>query len=251
MVKNDQFSEDYIKERIASVSYWFHSIEVAPGISTPGATDPASRLHEMGIPERLDGKTVLDVGACDGFYSFECERRGAKVTATDVRPGGFLVAKELLGSKVEFKRRSVYELDPKDLEQFDIVLCMGLIYHLRHPLMALDCLYDMCRELMILESHVCDNWFIDKEGRARELQDFSPELLDYPIARFYPGRELRNDPSNWWSPNEICLRRMLESSGYEVTLHNRIKARAVFHCRKGQRPTGQEFIIYQGLRSKC
>ncbi len=229
------FSEEYIRERIASVPYWWHCIEVAPGIFTPGNDQTLEKKEWMRLPENMDGKRVLDIGAYEGFFSFECERRGAEVTALDVKAPtdtGFAVVHELLRSKVKHLQRSTYNLDPKEIGHFDIVLYLGVLYHLRHPLLALDRIHSVCNDLLILESQICDSWFIDEEGKSVSLESFSPKLVRLPLAQFYPYDELNNDPSNWWSPNLAALEGMIKVSGFEPELIFSNGVRAVFHCKK-------------------
>ena len=233
-----------INDLIATVDKWFHTIEVAPGVFTPGVQDPSKRLHLMGIPENLAGKRVLDIGPMEGYYSFICEERGAEVTAADIQPSpGLRIASKIKNSSIKILEMSVYELDRKTLGTFDLILFMGVFYHLRHPLLALDCMYDLVDDLLIVESQVCDRWFVDEGGRTTKLEDYDIRLKSLPFAQFYPRNELNKDGSNWWSPNEIGLKAMLESSGFSAQLHSREKARAVFHCRKQFRPKSHEFTV--------
>src|SRR5713101_3125979 len=130
-------------ERITS-RQWYHSIEIGPGLVTPGA-HPLGELRQvlqyLKLPARLDGLSVLDIGAWDGFFSFEAERRGARrAVAYDLTPEdyfGFATAKELLGSGVEYAQGSVYELRRDVVGTFDVVLFVGVLYHLRYPLLGL------------------------------------------------------------------------------------------------------------------
>jgi len=233
--KENKVSEQYIKERIASVPYWWHQIEVAPGIYTPGHDMTSARLEGMHLPKNMVGKRTLDIGAYDGFFTFECERRGADITAMDAvgpNQSGFNIARELLGSKAKHVRQSVYNLNPDKIGQFDIVLFLGVLYHLRYPLLALDKIYAVCDDLLILESQICDHCFIDQNGRSLSLSELSPDLEKLPLAQFYPNDELNKDPSNWWSPNLIALEKMIETSGFEPKLVFSNGVRAVFHCKK-------------------
>jgi 2-polyprenyl-3-methyl-5-hydroxy-6-metoxy-1,4-benzoquinol methylase len=244
------FSEDEIRERIASVPYWFHRIEIAPGIVTPGEDDSPGKIHRLGIPKDLLGKRVLDIGAYDGFFSFECERRGAEVVAIDTIPygqSGFKVAHELLGSKVRFRSASVYDLNPESFGQFDLVLCLGVIYHLRHPLLGLEHIHSICKGTLILETQICDEYFIDARGKIASLHAVAPSVNKTAIAQFYPGAELNGDPSNWWSPNLAALEAMLGSTGFKPrqTIQNGV--RACVHCdRVDLTITGPETEYFPG-----
>jgi tRNA (mo5U34)-methyltransferase len=184
---------------------WWHKIDLGHGIVTPGLDDSSIRLQWVNLPERLDGLTVLDVGAWDGFFSFEAERRGAaRVLATDSlawgAPGwgskaGFELARRVLGSKVEDMNIDVLELSPERLGLFDVVLCLGVLYHMRDPLLALERVASVTSNQLILETHVED------VGRR-------PRLI------FYPGSELYGDQSNWWGPNCAAVEALLRSAGF-------------------------------------
>src|SRR5215468_2825646 len=124
---------------------WYHSIQIEPGLVTPGrktARELSAMVEHIGLPSSLDGLSVLDIGAWDGFFSFEAERRGARrVVAYDLTPEdyfGFSTAKALLDSKVQYVEGSVYELSERAVGRFDVVLFLGVFYHLRYPLLALD-----------------------------------------------------------------------------------------------------------------
>jgi tRNA (mo5U34)-methyltransferase len=202
---------------------WFHRIEIAPGIVTPGTEDTPRKAKLLQLPEDLTGKRVLDVGAYDGFFSFEAERRGASfVLAYDhLRPEhtGFATAKKLLNSNVEHQFGSVYDLSPAKIGEFDLVLFLGVIYHLRHPLLALERLRSVCRGEMYLESHVTQ-------------QRFEIDGQEVPVAVFFPGAELNNDPTNWWSPTPLCLEQMIRSHGFEPEVIAEWDSRIAFRCRK-------------------
>ena len=206
-----------VSARIAAVPYWFHQIEVRPGIVTPGPDESATKLKRLAIPEDLTGKTVLDVGAYDGFFTFECERRGATVVAIDFpQSAGYPVAADLVGSPAKFVELSVYDVSPETVGEFDIVLFLGVLYHLRHPLLALERLRTVCRELLIVESQICEPPL--------------PSEAYGPVAQFFPGAELNNDPSNWWVPNMAALKGMLQSSGFEQVLAVQQEYRACVHA---------------------
>jgi len=232
---NTSLSREEIIEKINSVKHWWHKIEVLPGLFTPGEDDPGSRLYQMGIPEDLTGKTVLDIGAYDGFFSFYCESKGAEVTAVDViHPNecGFNVIKSILNSSVKHIQSAVYNLDSDKIGKFDIVLFLGVFYHLRHPLLALDKIYNVCEELLILESQICDEHIVNSRNQIIGSSSLSDEFCKVPFLQFYPYDELNGDPSNWFSPNEIGLSKMIESSGFSAKKNFSNGVRAVFHGTK-------------------
>jgi len=186
---------------------WFHSIELEPGFVTPGRADTSAQVPRLHLPD-LTGKTVLDVGAWDGFFSFEAERRGAsRVVALDTfswQPrgagtgkAGFELARRALGSSVEDLEVDVLDIAPETVGgSFDVVLFLGVLYHLRHPFLALEKLRSVTNELLILETHV------DLIGTRR------------PAAAFYPGAELEGDWTNWWGPNPAAVVGMLEQAAF-------------------------------------
>jgi tRNA (mo5U34)-methyltransferase len=162
----------------------------------------------MRLPARLDGQNVLDIGAWDGFFSFECEKRGAqRVVSYDsvvwsmTKRGftgkrGFELAKRTLRSQVEDIHGDVYELSPDRVGQFDIVLFMGVLYHLTHPILALERVRSVTRGFAIIET------------QAGMMNTSRPALA------FYPGAELNNDDTNWFAPNIPALLGMLQAAGF-------------------------------------
>ena len=165
------------------------------------------RLRLLGIPADLRGWSVLDVGAWHGYFSFECERRGAdRVLAVDRfawdRHGmdEFLAARERLGSRVEYERLDVHDLDADRVGQFDLVLLLGVFYHLRNPLAALERIAGVARRLLICETHV--------------LLPFIHER--YPLVPFFPGDERAGEQTRdlCGIPTMTALTEMLRSAGF-------------------------------------
>jgi tRNA (mo5U34)-methyltransferase len=226
--------KDEILKKVHSIE-WYHAIEVAPGIVTPGRYNPKPFLDSMGFPKDLTGKTVLDIGAYDGFFTFEAEKRGAKrVVALDRHPAahlGFALAHELSGSKAEYVIGSVYDLSPETHGIFDVVLFFGVLYHLRNPLLALDKIHAVCREYTLVETHVLDQYFVH-QGDTIPLEKMHPWLKDSLVMQFYPNNELNNDWSNWWAPNIQCLRAMLDTSGFRPELMGQWGGRAAFKATR-------------------
>ena len=228
-----------LRDKVAAIR-WYHSIDLGGGIITPGADNTPERLARLDLPESFAGKTTLDIGAWDGFFSFEAERRGAtRVLATDSyswsgkgwgTQAGFNLAREALGSKVEDLTIDVMDLDPARTGQFDIVFFLGVLYHLRHPLLALEAIASVTREMLIVET------VVDCVGYPR------------PAAAFYPGTELNNDPTNWWGPNPLAVAGMLRSVGFtsvRTVTPSRPwpyrAARALYHHAKGRNRAGLAF----------
>jgi SAM-dependent methyltransferase len=186
---------------------WHQRFELAPGVMTPGVSDVAMLATAAGLPPDLSGLHVLDVGTTNGGAAIECARRGAeRVVAVDVvgdEMFGIRSILDFLGSDVEFVHASVYELPerPELLErQFDLVLFWGVLYHLRHPLLALDALRRLTAGRISLETAVADG----------ELGGSTPGTV-----RFYRRDELAGDSSNWFVPTVPTLEDWLRSSGFE------------------------------------
>jgi tRNA (mo5U34)-methyltransferase len=206
---------------IAKQDKWHHRIEVAPGVWTPGLQDTATVLSQIGMPDDLSGMRVLDIGARDGFFTFEAERRGAReVTALDNEAPtntGFAIAAELLDSKATYITENVYSLNPEQYGRFDLVLFLGVIYHLRHPLLALDRIHDVCapEALLLLETHMIDEGLVDQAGDWRALTDFHPDLPALPMVQYYPANMLGGDPTSQWAPSRVALEGWLRGAGFE------------------------------------
>jgi tRNA (mo5U34)-methyltransferase len=120
---------------------WYHSMELPDGRVIPGFQTLDSlrtRMAQFPVPADLRGKRALDIGAWDGWFTFELERRGARVTAVDSTAfERFRVARDLMGSKAEYRIEDVCRLSPAQIGTFDIVMFLGVLYHLKHPLLAL------------------------------------------------------------------------------------------------------------------
>lgn len=214
---------EQIHERIATVGHWHQRIPIAPGIVTPGAQDTGAMLAHLALPEDCAGMRALDIGARDGFFCFELERRGAaEVVALDnVAPDltGFNVAKELLGSEVRYVVDNVYNLTVEEYGRFDLVLFLGVLYHLRHPLLALDRIWDVCNlgARLFVESHMIDEGLVDEAGDFHRLDDFHEDLSLFPLVQFLPGKTLADDFTSKWAPNQRALGDMLGACGFDVT----------------------------------
>lgn len=231
-------SVEEIRRQVAALGPWFHNLDLC-GVKT--APDhflgdyPSVKWDRFShsIPNDLNGKTVLDIGCNAGFYSMEMKKRGAeRVLAIDHDPfylDQARLAARVKGLSVEFRRMSVYEI-PKIGEQFDIVIFMGVFYHLRHPLLALDLIHrHAAKDLFIFQSMLRGSKDIEKiagDYPFTEEEIFSrpgfPQM--YFIERRYSG-----DPTNWWVPNRACVESLLRSSGFEIISN---PEEEVFTCRK-------------------
>ena len=243
-----KLSRDEIARCAAALGSWFHNIDLG-GVET--APDhflgdyPAIKWQRFAhaIPQDLSGKTVLDIGCNGGFYALEMKRRGAaRVMAIDhdedyLRQASF--AAEMLGRDIEFAQLSVYDVGALG-ERFDVVLFLGVLYHLRHPLLALD----LIREHVVKDLFVCQSMQRGNSGEEMLEEDYAfseTSIFDRPgfpklhfIERRYSG-----DDTNWWVPNRACAKAMLRSAGFVVEAN---PEEEVYICRPDPLPSG--YAVY-------
>jgi tRNA (mo5U34)-methyltransferase len=218
------FDAETIRRRIAAHGRWFHEIELAPGIVTPGEDSNRLKLpllDELGLPPDARGLRVLDVGCSDGYFSFEMERRGAEVLAIDfvaATATGFALSREILGSRVEYRAESVYNLAPGRHGTFDLVLFLGVLYHLRKPLAALDALRSVVRPggLLFVATMMIDDYVLLPDGTTTTLAALHPRLAEIPLWQAYPRDSLNGDFTNCFAPNRAGLVAALEEAGFAV-----------------------------------
>jgi tRNA (mo5U34)-methyltransferase len=234
-----------LERRIAALGPWFHNL-VLDGI--PTAPDhflgdyPAQKFRHFAaaLPADLTGKTVLDVGCNAGFYAFEMKRRGADhVVAIDSDPrylAQAALAAEVLGLEIELRELDVYRV-AELRARFDLVIFMGVLYHLRHPLLALDLLYD----------HVVADRLLF-QSMLRGTAEIAPVAADYPFsetaiferpghpAMYFVEQRYAGDWTNWWIPNRAAIEAMLRSSGFAIEAHPEDE---VYLCRRTQQRSAE------------
>jgi tRNA (mo5U34)-methyltransferase len=204
--------------RLFQSRYWHQRWEVFPGVFTPGR-NPVRELCELiQLPDDLSGARVLDVGAWNGCFSFECERRGAAgVVALGPEPAQDLVIDELgaiLGStKVRYVQGNCYSLVPEDLGTFDVILFLGVLYHLRYPQLAIDQIRRVARGKVFVETFVIDDGLPKPGGGVAPL---SSELRNLSLWQFYRHDELGKDTSNWFGPNVHGVIAAFGSAGFDL-----------------------------------
>jgi tRNA (mo5U34)-methyltransferase len=202
--------EELIRHQVHAEPYWFQKIEVFPGFASPGWSDPVSeKLPYFGMPEDLSGMRVLDIGCAEGFFSFEAEKRGAReVIAIDSFPDSirrFNVVKAARQSNATAFLMNVYDLEPKRLGTFDLVLFYGVFYHLKHPQYALERIRSICTGTLLFQTHIYEE----------------PAIKGTPWARFYPhglmsGNDKKSfDPTVFWLFNSTCCLAMLDHVGFK------------------------------------
>jgi tRNA (mo5U34)-methyltransferase len=176
------------------------------------------------LPADLTGKSVLDIGCNAGFFSIEMKRRGAaRVVGIDTDRNYLAQARfaaEISGCELELHQLSVYQV-PELRERFDLVLFTGVLYHLRHPLLALDLIRQhVVRDLFVFQSmqrgHTASVAAVERDYPFSETAIFSE--ADFPCMYFIEHR-YSEDPTNWWIPNRACAEAVLRSSGFSVLTH--------------------------------
>jgi tRNA (mo5U34)-methyltransferase len=246
--------EDEIRRRINDLGPWFHNIDLHGVRTAPDhflGDYPAAKFQHFAhaIPEDLHGMTVLDVGCNGGFYSVEMKRRGAaRVVGIDsemlyLKQARFVA--EMTGTEIEFHHMSVYDV-AKLGERFDLVIFMGVLYHLRHPLLALDLIHDhVAGDLMLFQSML--------RGSA-QVEPLEP---DYPITETgifdrpgYPRlhfveHRYSSDDSNWWVPNRACAEAMLRDVGFDIISR---PEEEVYLCRRTERTAPGPGAVYPAGR---
>lgn len=233
-------TRDETEGEVRAAGFWFHSIDVSHGVVTPGMQSAdflAARLQALQLPD-LHGKTVLDIGAYDGFYSFEAERRGAaRVVSLDHyvwsldlpehikywneckqqgrvpepyhttphwRPAdlpgkrGYDTAHRLRGSHAEAMVGDFMTTEPGVIGRFDIVFFLGVLYHLENPLAAMRRVFELTGEVAIIETAAV----------------MIPGYEHVPMFEFYESNELNGDVSNWWAPNHRALVGLCRAAGF-------------------------------------
>jgi len=218
---------DALQQRVDAHAYWYHRIALPHGVTTPGWAPLNPEAY--GVPERLDGLRVLDVGAWDGFWSFEALRRGAREVVAiddfsdalglldgDARErsgwGTFDLCRDAFGYSEAVCRRetlSVYDVSEDTLGRFDLVFCFGVLYHLRYPLLGLDRLASVCDRALYVESAILDDFSPYRGGLGHGYPD-----RNQVVAEFYPDDQYGQNPSNWWVPTLSALGALVRAAGF-------------------------------------
>ncbi len=215
---------EMLARRIEQLGEWFHNIDLlgvptAPNHFLGDFPNVKWKSIAPALPSDLSGATVLDIGCNGGFYSLEMKRRGAeRVLAIDVDDRYLNQARfaaQTLGLDIEFQKLSVYDVDSIP-GQFDLVFFLGVFYHLRYPLFALDKVIkkvagSLVFQTMIRGSEVCGHWQSDYHFWNKEIFRHPEFPCMYFIENQYAG-----DPTNWWIPNAGAAEGMLRSSGLEI-----------------------------------
>ena len=212
---------------IRKLAPWFHNLHLPDGTQTapdhPFGDFPAFKWAKLApaLPLDLSGWTALDIGCNAGFYSFELAKRGAAVVGIDLdehylRQARWAAERLGLEGRVQFRRLGVYDLARAD-ESFDLILFMGVLYHLRHPLLALDAVAARARRLVVLQTLTTDGDEPPEPVREDVAWDERERLSEPGWPRMtFVERRLFGDPTNWWVPNVACVEAMARSARLEV-----------------------------------
>jgi tRNA (mo5U34)-methyltransferase len=216
---------EIIQDKIKRFPFWYHKIQLPFGIVTPGWAPINSEAY--GVPASLSGKRVLDVGAWDGYWTFEALRRGAvQALAIDDFSDylGYLenkdrkawetfdTCRDILGYETWQCPRldmSVYDVRKEITGMFDVIFCFGTLYHLRHPLLALDLLASVCREEIYVESAILDDFSPYRGGFG---QGYPGSQM---VMEFYPDNQYGDNKTNWWVPTLTCLMHLVRAAGFD------------------------------------
>ena len=241
---------DEIRSRAEALGPWFHNLDLNGVRTAPDhflGDYPAVKFSGFAdaLPADLTGKSVLDIGCNGGFYSMEMKRRGAaRVVGLDYDDAYLAQARfaaEVTGYDIEFRKLSVYDVARLG-ERFDLVIFMGVFYHLRHPLLALDLIHEhVADDLMLFQTMQRGD---EREAEVRADYDFFEqdhfERPGYP-KMFFIEHEYAHDPTNWWTPNRAGSMAMLRSAGFEILQNPEPE---VFLCRRGGRPQPWTGAVY-------
>jgi tRNA (mo5U34)-methyltransferase len=254
-------TRDEIISEIKRLEPWFHCIDLGDGLATKTKSAigepvdhprPTWEIVKAALPNDLSGKTVLDVGCNAGFYSIKAKERGAaRVLGIDaqrelIRQAIFV--RNVKGLEIDYQRMSVYDLDPRELGQFDVTLALGLIYHCKHLVLALEKLFLVTRELLILETAIyppekTPESFVYAEGGTR------PKL--HPIAYVENLPDAKEAVFNWFLPSTAALTALLKNIGFDEVsvLPTGVQTdRAVMVCRKRAPYPDSRAISYLGSK---
>jgi tRNA (mo5U34)-methyltransferase len=181
-------------------AHWHHAFEVFPGVRTPGTYDPGFLLEKLRLPADLRGTRILEIGPSDGYFTLQLARRGAAVTCIDYRrkdEHGFGVMEKISGLQFDYHHANVYDVTEERFGQFDIVLFLGVLYHLPDMVKALSLLRAVCTGAMYMETACA--------------VDLAPGQA---VAQYFEGNTLNGDYSNFWMPNVECVRAMCRDAGF-------------------------------------
>ena len=244
-MSEELLSQQQIRDRVDELGPWFHNLDLK-GVSTAPAhflgDYPMVKWRRFSgvIPDSLKGKSVLDIGCNAGFYAMEMKRRGAeRVLGLDTHDDYLEQARfaaGINGLNIEFRKLSAYDVGALG-ERFDLVIFMGVLYHLRYPLLALDLIHEhFARDLLLFQSMLRG---ADSVDAVEQNYDFWTtahfESPGYPKLHFIEHK-YADDATNWWAPNRACAEAMLRSAGFAILAH---PEEEVYLCKTTERPQSE------------
>ena len=244
------WTPDRIRDRAAELGPWFHNLDLkgvrtAPEHFLGDYPQIKWRHFADAIPADLTGKTVLDIGCNGGFYSMEMKRRGAaRVVGVDFDEDYLAQARfaaEVEGLDIEFRQLSVYDVGALG-EKFDVVFFIGVLYHLRHPLLALDLIHEhVARDVLVFQSMQRGAGAVAEVAADYPFDDRAHfDAPGYPKLHFIE-RSYAGDNTNWWAPNEAASAAMLRAAGFEITAH---PEEEIFIARRAELPDARYGAVY-------
>jgi len=249
-LQENDLTTDQIRQRVQELGQWFHNLDLRGVRTAPNhflGDYPSFKWKNFAhaVPRDLTGKTVLDIGCNAGFYSMEMKRRGAArvvgIDSEDMYLEQARFAAAVSGMEIEFHKLSVYDVAQLG-EKFDFVIFMGVLYHLRHPLLALDLLREhVVGDLLLFQSMQrgsTEAMEVEPDYPFQETEIF--DRPDYPKMHFVEKR-YTGDLTNWWIPNAACVEAMLRSAGFEIVEH---PEQEVYLCRATALPDREPRAVY-------
>ena len=243
-----------LEAKVKALGPWFHNLDLRGVHTAPDhflGDYPNMKFKRFAphLPADLAGRSVLDIGCNAGFYSMEMKRRGAgRVVGVDSDERYLAQARfaaEVTGLDIEFRKLSVYDVGALG-ERFDVVLFMGVLYHLRHPLLALDLVRrHVAKDLVVFQSMIRGS-----EGRIPVAPDYpfsEREMFDHPSwpKLHFVEQKYANDETNWWIPNRACAMAMLRSAGFTLLSQPEDE---VFVCGKSEHDGRAGTVLRGGNR---
>ncbi len=257
MAPATELTQEAVERRVRELGEWFHNIDLCGVKTAPQhflGDYPMVKWRRFAdaLPADLRGSTVLDIGCNAGFYSIEMKRRGAdRVVAID-SDRDYLdqarFAAEVSGVELEFHELSVYHVATLR-ERFDLVLFLGVFYHLRHPLLALDLIHEhVARDLLVFQSMQrgsAEIELLEQDYPFSEIEVF--DRPGFPKLHFIE-RRYAGDPTNWWAPNRACSEALLRSAGFAILAR---PEEEVFICRRQELLGGPHAVYPSTAEERC
>jgi tRNA (mo5U34)-methyltransferase len=249
-VSPNGMTTEQIADEIRRLGKWFHNMDLCGVRTAPDhflGDYPNVKFQSFGhaLPADLTGKSVLDIGCNAGFYSMEMKRRGASRVLGIDSDERYLdqarFAAEVMGADIEFRNLSVYEVAYLR-EKFDLVIFMGVLYHLRHPLLALDLLHEhVVGDLLLFQS--MQRGSNEVEPVKADYDFWDTDIFEKPgfPQMYFIEHRYSQDPTNWWIPNRAGMEAMLRSAGFEIAAN---PEKEVYICRRAAITDGQPRAVY-------